>query len=540
MRFSIGRKITFLISSISLIFIISLLVTQSVNTRIAELFTIFYKNDFLVSAQFEKIKETQVDIMVNIRGLQIAHLLNLSDQVETYVETIKKNYDATPVLFKDLEASYTGDKQSLMKFEMLTKEFQTNADVFVRAMNNAADHKAPYQVFMSFMNSYQELGNFLNEFKVGVDESAIRTQSKIDSTIESANLTFYIAVILAVIAASALSLYISNGIRTGIKSVRDAAQHLAKGDLTALTNVDSKDEVGDLSIAINETIKHLRSTIAGIVHSSKIVNDNSHTVLQFNNQVINVTDEVTDNTNQVVTAIEEMSVTSKNIAQNTTETASASGDMQELAHKGLSQSQHTINVIADMVGGLNDTSDVVKKLQAEISNIGTILEVIRGISEQTNLLALNAAIEAARAGEQGRGFAVVADEVRGLAQRSQNSVNEIENLLGQLNSAGTDAVTRMSNSTDKAESARSQVTENNELIQQILERIENVNAQAQQIATAAEQQSAVSDDISQNMHAVQNLTNQSAEIANQTNSHSIEMNQVSQEVLEQVKYFKVD
>ncbi|NVK36700.1 MAG: methyl-accepting chemotaxis protein [Gammaproteobacteria bacterium] len=539
MRLSIGRKMTILISLVSLIFIVSLFVIKSVNTRIADLFEVFYKNDFLVSAQFEKLKETQVDIVLNIRGLQIAYLLNLTEQVDGYVVTIKKNYEVTPVLFKQLESTYAGDPKTLRDFEKIISTFQTNAKAFVDAMNSAPDNKAPFPVFSAFIKSYGDLGKFLNTFKQSVDASAQNTQTSIQSAIDQASILFYVAVFIAIAAASLLSWYISNGIRSGIKNVRDVALHLSKGDLTALTSVRSNDEIGDLGNAINETINHLRNTIAGIANSARIVSENSNTVLQFNSQVSQVTEDVTDNTNQVVTAIEEMSATSKNIAQNTTETAAASSDMQDLAHKGLSQSEHTIGVIADMVNGLNDTSDVVKKLQNEISNIETILEVIRGISEQTNLLALNAAIEAARAGEQGRGFAVVADEVRGLAQRSQNSVNEIESLLSELNIAGNDAVNRMSNSTEKADSARTQVEENNELIRQMLERIENVNAQAQQIATAAEEQSAVSDDISKNMHAVQSLTNQSAEIANKTNSHSEEMNQVSIQVLEQAKFFKV-
>lgn len=539
MRLSIGRKITLLISSVSFIFIISLFVIQSVNTRIANLFNGFYKNDFLVSAQLEKIKEAQVDITLNIRGLQIAYLLELDNQVTGYNQNIKNNYEITPILFTQLRENYAGDKQALDDFESLTNRFQKNAKTFVKTMNEAPDNKAPFPIFSAFITSYQDLGKSLDAFKASVDAAALNTQSKISESITNATMTFYLAVIIAIIAATILSLYISRGIRKGIKNVRDVAQHLAQGDLTILTKVHSSDEVGDLGTAINETINHLRSTIAGIAKSAGIVNDNSRTVLEFNSQVSNVTDEVTNNTNQVVTAIEEMSATSKNIAQNTNETASASNDMQELAHKGLSQSEHTIEVIGDMLTGLNETSDVVQRLQAEISNIETILEVIRGISEQTNLLALNAAIEAARAGEQGRGFAVVADEVRGLAQRSQNSVNEIESLLGQLSSAGNDAVTRMTNSTEKADSARTQVTQNNELIQQMLQRIESVNAQAQQIATAAEEQSAVSDDISKNMHAVQTLTNQSAEIANKTNSHSVEMSQVSQQVLQQASYFKV-
>lgn len=514
-------------------------IIQSVNTRTTNLFNLFYTNDFLVSIKLEEIQQAQVDIMLNIRGLQIAYLLNLNQQIDGYISTIESKYTTTPQLLAKLKASYAGDTNSILEYEAQISQFHIDANTFIKAMNEAPDHKAPFSVFSTFMESYKAVGILSSAFKEAANVSAQKTQADITSAISNSNIIFYITVLIAVIAASSLSLYFSKGIRKGLKNVRDVAQHLAVGDLTILTHVDSNDEISDLGTALNNSINHLRKTIEGISESANTVNDSSQVIAELNNQVSKVTDDVTENTNQVVTAIEEMSATSRNIAQNTTATASSSSDMQSLAHQGLSQSEVTISAISDMVSGLNDTSKVVKKLQQEIANIETILDVIRSIAEQTNLLALNAAIEAARAGEQGRGFAVVADEVRGLAQRSQNSVNEIENMLGQLNSAGNDAVDRMTNSTEKAECTRTQVSENNEITRQMLDRIESVNNQAQQIATAADEQSMVSEEVSKNMHTVQSLTNQSADIANKTNHHSIEMSQVSKKVLEQVKYFKV-
>lgn len=538
MRLSIGRKITLLISSVLLIFIISAFIIQSANTRTTHLFTLFYNNEFLVSMQLEKIQQAQVDIILNIRGLQIAHLLNLDQQIEGYLNTIQHNYELSFELLDKLKTSYSKEQSPLLEYETKISQFHINAMAFIKAMNEAPDHKAPFAVFRQFMTSYAELETLSNAFKEAAHNSAEDTQALVSSAINNANIIFYVSIILAVLAASALSLYFSSGIRKSLKNVRNVAQHIAVGDLTMMTHVDSHDEIGDLGTALNNSINHLRKTIEGISQSANTVNDNSQIIVQLNNQVSKVTDEVTNNTNQVVTAIEEMSASSRNIAQNTTDTATASHAMQDLVHQGLAQSETTINAIGDMISGLNDTSDVVKKLQEEITNIESILDVIRSISEQTNLLALNAAIEAARAGEQGRGFAVVADEVRGLAQRSQNSVNEIESMLGQLSAAGSDAVNRMASSTNKAEGASNLVNENNEITRQMLDRIENVNEQAQQIATAADEQSLVSEEISKNMHTVQSLTNQSTEIANKTNNHSLEMNEVSKTVLDQIKYFK--
>lgn len=539
MRLSIGRKITIMVASISIIFVVALFVIKSTTNRVADLFSHFYENDFVVSMQFEEIKEQQVDVILNIRGLQIAYLLNLNDQVDGYLATLNRAYTSTPELIKQLQSDYEGDKKTLQKFVKSIEDYHVKAKAFVNAMNDSPNNKAPFSIFSAFVKAYDNLNNELTILEKQIDESAQLTQAKMDKSINQAETVFYVAVIIAIIAASVLSLYISGGIRSGIKRVRDAANELANGNLHHDVHVKGNDEIADLALSINETLKHLREIIGGIANSTTVVTENSATVLDFNQQVNQLTLDVTDNTNQVVTAIEEMSATSKNIAENTNNTASASSDMEGLAKKGLAASQNTIESIGEMANELLGTAEVITKLQQEIGNIEKILEVIQGISEQTNLLALNAAIEAARAGEQGRGFAVVADEVRGLAQRSHSSVSEIETLLGQLNTAGDEAVRRMESSNQNAEVSKQKVSDNNLLISEILAQIETVNSQAQQIASAAEEQSAVAEDISKNMHNVQTLTNRSAEIANKTNRHSEEMNTVSKQVLEQTRFFKL-
>jgi methyl-accepting chemotaxis protein len=537
MRLSLGRKISILITLISIIFVTALLITKSNTSTIANLFSDFYSDDYLTLQKSEKVKASQIDIMLNIRGLQIAYLLNLDKQTQGYLVNIREQLQVTPKLIEDLESNFTGERDTIQALREMVMNYNQASKLFIGAMQNSPTNKAPFSVFSQFMASYQVLISSFDELTKSIDEKGISANARLIESIDRANFIFYIAIVTATLLAVFFTYYIVSGIQKGVKDVKDGAKKLASGDLTVKLDVKTNDEISDLALSINDISSRLRGTISDITESANAVNDNCLTVLKYNGDIHHLSEGMTDNTTQVVTAIEEMSATSRSIAENTTETASAAGEMQVLAHKGLASSGQTIKAISDMVQGLIDTSSVVSKLQGEISNIETILDVIRGISEQTNLLALNAAIEAARAGEQGRGFAVVADEVRALAQRSQNSVNEIESLLTELSTAGKDAGSRMDSSTRKADMAKQQVQNNNELISQILQEIEEVNAQAQQIATAAEEQSAVSEDISKNMHAVQTLTYESSELANKNNQYSVNMGKLSQNMLEKTNSF---
>ncbi|GHE91569.1 methyl-accepting chemotaxis protein [Thalassotalea profundi] len=486
-----------------------------------------------------ELKQAQDGILSGVRGLQVIYLLNLKEQAPELIQSIDHNASLTMPLIQKITNAYGGDPALLTTLKNNSQRYEKAAVHFKEAMETAPDNRAEYEIYREFVDSHNALTAFYKEFdRINVAE-VDAAQKSAQESIAFADTVFYSSIIITIALAVVFSHFLSQKVVQGLNILNRSAHALQRGELIHFSSIEGSDEVADLSRTLDATISHLNSTLSSIHTSVDDVNRHSNELLDANTHIQAATNEVSDHTTQAVTAIEELSVTSKNIAVNTAESATASDGMMTLAHSGLDASEQTKDAVTQLLTTLNKTSEVVDQLQSESSRIETILDVIRNISEQTNLLALNAAIEAARAGEQGRGFAVVADEVRTLAQRSNSSVNEIETMLGQLRSAAQNAVSMMADSTNVAAQAEDKMEESNSLLKEIMEMINAVNDQTQQIATAAEEQSAVAEDISKNMHTIHTLTDTTANISEQTAVTSSSMSEQSESVLKQVAFFKL-
>lgn len=533
---SVKTKFIILILSIIIIFLVALSLIKTKSTELAHRFDRFYEENHNVSLNLERVKETQVSIVLNVRGLQIAYLLSLDKQIPSYLETISKNYSTTPSLLSELNKGLSSKPDVSKKLQILLNDFQNKTKTFVSAMENSADHKAPFPVFSAFIGSYEDLMKYFATLTDKTNTEVIEAKQQTEGVVSEIEIGFWISILVSLIISITLGYLISNNIVRGILVVRNAAQNMAQGYLNKPVKVSGNDEIAELGNAINASAKNLRSVISSVLSSVDKVNENSQEVLKVNKDVGEHSVHIMDNTTQVVTALDQMSANNHTIADNTQQSAAAANDIRVVAQNSLVTANDTLEAINQLVSSLKDTGTVVTQLRQETTNIETILDVIRSIAEQTNLLALNAAIEAARAGEQGRGFAVVADEVRTLAQRSQDSVNEIETLLAQLSTASGQAVNRMEVSLALVESSKDQVKQTNELTSTILLGIERISEQTQQIARSAEEQTKVSDDITQKMHVVQRLTKQSADIAKRS---GLDMVQSSVDVQQQLNFFKL-
>lgn len=298
-----------------------------------------------------------------------------------------------------------------------------------------------------------------------------------------------------------------------ISRVARTARKIVDNPLMQLIYTDSRDEVGSIELAMKMRASELRAVV-GRVGDSSLTLKSSAESLASTIEATNVRlHEQQSQTDQVATAMHEMSATVQEVARNAAYAADGTVEAQQSADEGRTVVNETVRSIRDVAVGVDQAAGVVNQLNSDAANIGTVVDVIRGIAEQTNLLALNAAIEAARAGEQGRGFAVVADEVRTLAQRTQQSTQEIEDMVGRLQDGVNEAVSAMERGTEKTESSVQCATRAGKSLEDITMAIRKISEMNTQIATAAEEQSAVAEEINVNVTKINELGQDTADAA---------------------------
>ena len=317
---------------------------------------------------------------------------------------------------------------------------------------------------------------------------------------------------LSVGAATATTWLISRRISTGAR----AARKIIDNRLMQLIYTDSTDEIGEMLLAMKMQSSELRAVVGRVSDSSLTLKGSAESLATTIEQTNVHVHEQQSQTDQVATAMHEMSATVQEVARNAAYAADGTAEAQQSADEGSSVVDETIRSIRDVAGGVDQAAGVIDQLNSDAANIGTVVDVIRGIAEQTNLLALNAAIEAARAGEQGRGFAVVADEVRTLAQRTQKSTQEIQDMVERLQAGVNEAVSAMEQGTKKTETSVQCATAAGKALEDITTAIRKISDMNAQIATAAEEQSAVAEEINGNIAAINELGQSTADAAYET------------------------
>ncbi len=374
------------------------------------------------------------------------------------------------------------------------------------------------------------------ELKSFYDISKSKTSTFIKQTflVNSAILTPILILIISILLTT------SRNIIVPVKKLLDAFRKQAQGDLTQQVDVKSKDEIAELINTFNETNHKLNDMMNNISVSSESVASSASQLSSTSQHISDNAKIQSDKTTQTATALEELNASFVDVAKNTASAADSARDAAELAQHGGKEVAETAVGINRVAAAVKESANTIEALGTRSEQIGEIIKVINDIAGQTNLLALNAAIEAARAGEQGRGFAVVADEVRKLAERTATATHEIGDMIKGIQEDTHKAVESMHAGTEEVEAGVALANQAGASLEQIVSAVQNVTSMVTQIATSAEEQSATGEEIALNLESVADITKQTAEAVQNSSESTHDLDNLATELQHMISGFQLN
>jgi len=431
-----------------------------------------------------------------------------SNDIPPRIAIISRSIEAlisnTPTSEKAALQTLSNIKQNLKKIESLLIGTEDSLIQVSSSLINV--HHQSQSLKASSKQSIEKLQDSLLALKSLSGELQAQTRQNAHNTIENSQTILIVVTVVLLSLMIFIGLLISKRINYSLKQLHDAMSQLAEGNLKSSITIYKKDEFGDLFYAYNGTVSRLRELFSNIIQAADKISSTSHNLASTTEQTQQGMRNQHNETDQLATALHEITATVQDVASNAVQAADSTQAANDKAFQSNQIVKESITATTQLAQHIEDATNSIDRLDASSNEIGAVMEVIKSIAEQTNLLALNAAIEAARAGEAGRGFAVVADEVRALASRTQKSALEIDHMVQNLQNMATEAVDTMNNSKSLANTNVHQARLTGESIESIVNHIGVINDMNIQIASAAEEQSAVIEQLSDNVFRINEVS----------------------------------
>jgi len=486
----------------------------------------------------ELLRYTWSNVMNGVRAYLAFRTQDAINEVELYQEAITK------IVERIME------QEDLLGLDQLDsiEQFSANREVFI---TNFAELQAIHGSEKWRVDAYlirTDIGELIkdigNEFDTLVTQLTQTIEHHSENMLISMKDTRDVVIILVIIGlviGISGAFLLVRSIIVPIQEMASAMNDIAEGggDLTHRLQIKNRDELGNMSLSLNRFIEKISEIIGPVQESTGRITDAANSMATISDETQSGVNQQRMETEMVATAMNEMAATAQDVAQNANSAAEAAEAADKEAKNGQQVVAATLKEINTLATSVGEAANVIQKLESDSDSIGTVLDVIRNIADQTNLLALNAAIEAARAGEQGRGFAVVADEVRTLASRTQQSTQEIQVMIEQLQSGARNAVEVMAQGRERAQASVDQASKAGSSLEAITAAVTSISEMNVHIANAANQQGDVASEINSSLASITTSVEHTSQNSAQLNSASEELSGLAASLKSLVGHFRV-
>ena len=391
--------------------------------------------------------------------------------------------------------------------------------------------------------SLEAVNSDMEEIIAKIDTYVIKVNESQNLHLEQNLITSSVVALIAIVIGIIISLLMVGNISTALQKSVNRAKEIAAGNLTHKNSTKrsaaKRDEIGQLEIAMDTLVEQLSSILNDVSKSSHMLTEAADNLNEETQNSSKMVEEQQSETDLISQAINEIQTTAMHVSESTSDASSAAQDAAVAADEGHKIVVGTISSIENLASEIDGAAKTINKLEEDTNNITQILNVILGIAEQTNLLALNAAIEAARAGEQGRGFAVVADEVRTLAQNTQNATQQIEQMISQLQSGTNQAVKAMQSSHTISTEVVEIVKEEESSLQSINGSVSKIRDMNDRISATAEEQANVTSEVNKNVSNIANIAVKSTQSIHTINDDAAKVAELAKQLCDKIEYFKM-